>query len=240
MSQRPRLLLVDDHDVVRVGTRALLEEDFDIIGEADNAQSAIELCVERRPDIVLLDVRLPGGGGELVAQRVRELLPDICIVAFTVSINGEDVRRMMKAGVDGYLTKTTESESLADLLGEALAGLRPVASEVAGFMLDIDEDIPPTGPLSKLTPREREVVVLIARGYSYVETAREMGISVKTLETHMGHIFTKLGIASRHQLSNFMPGLLHPDLDDARDRTSVDVLSDDADEEEPPGTRNGS
>ncbi len=212
MSEKPRLLLVDDHDVVRIGTRSLLEQRFEVVGEADNAESAIELARDRLPDIVLLDVRLPGGGGAYVARRLREVLPDVCIVAFTVSVGSDDVRAMMQAGVNGYLTKTTHQELLADLMLGALEGARPVSKEVAGYLLDIDDQASADSDLSPLTPRERDVVMLIARGHTYREASAELGISVKTFETHMSNIFKKLGVASRHQLAaQFGPSLLRPD-----------------------------
>lgn len=212
MTARPRLLLVDDHDVVRVGTASLLEERFDVVGEADNVDSAIELANEREPDIVLLDVRLPGGGGAAVVDQVRRTKPDLCIVAFTVSTSRLDVIRMMNAGVDGYLTKSTHSEDLADLLDSALAGDKPVSKEVAAYLLDIDDEIDTGTGIEHLTPREREVVNLIARGYTYRETASSLDIKVKTLETHMGHIFKKLGIASRHELAALVgPTFVRPD-----------------------------
>ncbi len=212
MTSKPRLLLVDDHDVVRVGTRSLLEERFDVVGEADNVDSAIELANEREPDIVLLDVRLPGGGGAAVVDQVRKTKPDLCIVAFTVSTSRLDVIRMMNAGVDGYLTKSTHSEDLADLLDSALAGDKPVSKEVAAYLLDIDDEIDTGTGIERLTPREREVVNLIARGYTYRETAGSLDIKVKTLETHMGHIFKKLGIASRHELAALVgPTFVRPD-----------------------------
>jgi len=214
MKTRPRLLLVDDHDIVRLGTRALLDDRFDIVGEADNVDSAIELAMERKPDIVLLDVRLPGGGGAVVVNEIRKSAPAMCIVAFTVSTSRLDVVAMMNAGVDGYLTKTTHNEDLADLLESALAGHKPVSKEVAGYLLDIDDEIDTGSGIERLTPREREVVNLIARGYTYRETSHRLEISVKTLETHMGHIFTKLGIASRHQLAALVgPTFTRPDDD---------------------------
>ncbi len=210
----PRLLLVDDHDVVRLGTHALLEDRFDIVGGADNVDSAIELTKERKPDLLLLDVHLPGGRGAAVVGEVRKVLPDMCIVAFTVSTSRLDVLTMMNAGVDGYLTKTAHSEDLADLLDAALAGRKPVSKEVAGYLLDIDDEIDTGIGVEHLTPREREVVNLIARGYTYRETAQRLQISVKTLETHMAHIFAKLGIASRHELAALVgPTFTRPDDD---------------------------
>jgi len=212
MSDKPRLLLVDDHDVVRIGTRSLLEDRFEVVGEADNAESAIELAQDRLPDIVLLDVRLPGGGGAHVAETLRRIQPDVCILAFTVSVSRDDVRAMLQAGVNGYLTKTTHQELLADLMIGALEGTKPVSKEVAGYLLDIDDESDTDSGLSRLTPREREVVMLIARGHTYREVSAELGISVKTLESHMSNIFKKLGVASRHQLAaQFGASLIHPD-----------------------------
>jgi DNA-binding NarL/FixJ family response regulator len=208
----PTVLLVDDHDVVRAGTRMLLADEFDVIGEADNAQSAIELALEREPDLVLVDVRLPGGGGAHVVEALRRRKLDSRLVAFTVSLAMDDVRAMMDAGVDGYITKTTHREVLVDMLQRALAGGRPVSKEVAAHLLDIDDDVTSEAELTRLTPREREVVNLIARGYTYRETAADLGISVKTLENHMSSIFRKLGVASRHQLAARLGGaLLRPD-----------------------------
>lgn len=214
LAPRPRLLLVDDHDVVRVGTRALLADTFEVVGEADNAESAIELFSERRPDIVLLDVRLPGGGGTFVAEQIRLIDSEACIVAFTVSVERDEVRAMLKAGVNGYLVKNTQKEQLADLLLSALDGAKPVSKHVAGHLLDIDEDIAESSDMSKLTRKERQVVGRIARGETYREAASKLEISPKTLESHMSHIFKKLGVASRHQLAQRMgPGFNAPDLD---------------------------
>jgi DNA-binding NarL/FixJ family response regulator len=118
-----------------------------------------------------------------------------------VSTSREDVVQMMQAGVDGYITKTTLSNELPRLIDQTAEGKRPVSPEVAAYLLDIDEDIAAGSTIERLTPREREVVNLIARGYSYRETANRLNISVKTLESHMGHIFEKLSVASRHELA---------------------------------------
>ena len=214
MTTRPRLVLVDDHDVVRAGTRALLDDRFDVVGEADNVDSAIELATEREPDILLLDIRLPGGGGAAVVAEIRKTMPAMCIVAFTVSTSRLDVVTMMNASVDGYLTKSTHGEDLADLLESALAGHKPVSKEVAGYLLDINDEIDTGTGIERLTRREREVVNLIARGYTYRETAARLEIRVKTLETHMGNIFKKLGVASRYELAAVVgPTFLRPDDD---------------------------
>ena len=129
--ERLQILLVDDHDVVRAGTRALLSTDFDIVGEADNVDSAIELIKERLPQLVVLDVKLPGGGGAAVIDAVRRDFPDVMFMALTVSTSREDVVRLLNAGVNGYVTKTTQGTELPDLVRQTAAGARPVSADVA-------------------------------------------------------------------------------------------------------------
>jgi len=196
-----RIFLVDDHDVVRAGIKAALGNRFDVVGEAADVSSAVEGILATRPELVVLDVKLPGGGGAEVIARVDAVIPDVKYMALTVVTSRDDVVQMMQAGVDGYITKTTASTELPDLVEQTVEGLRPVSPDVAGFLLDIDEDIAAGSSIERLTPREREVVNLIARGYSYRETAARLSISVKTLESHMGHIFEKLSVASRHELA---------------------------------------
>lgn len=216
---KPRLFLVDDHEVTRIGARHLLAADFDIVGEADDVDAAIELISEREPDIVLLDVRLPGGGGAAVIRGVHPRLPGIKFLAFSASTSREDVVRVFNAGVDGYVTKSTLGPELVDLVNATLNGARPVSPEVAAFLLDIDEGIAAASGLERLTPRECEVVRLIARGYTYRETSSRLDISVKTLENHMGNIFEKLEVASRHQLSAlaYEAGFVRPEDSDPSD-----------------------
>ena len=213
MTGRLRVFLVDDHDVARAGARHYLEERFAMVGEACNAIDAAEMIAARKPDVVLLDVRLPGGGGAYVVEQVRRSDPSVRFLAFTVSAERHDVLRLLQAGVDGYVTKATFGPDLPNLIEAAATGQRPVSADVAGYLLDIDEDIIEAAGIEKLTPRERDVVNLIARGYTYRETAARMEISVKTLETHMRHIFDKLGVASRHELSRlaYDTGFVRPD-----------------------------
>ena len=196
-----RIYLVDDHDVVRAGMKAVLDETFDVVGEAGDVASAVAGILATHPELVVLDVNLPGGGGAEVVRLVRRQDPNVRFMALTVSTSREDVVQMMQAGVDGYITKTTSSDELPGLVEQTAEGQRPVSPEVAAFLLDIDEDIAAGSTIERLTAREREVVNLIARGYSYRETAGRLDISVKTLETHMGHIFEKLSVASRHELA---------------------------------------
>ncbi len=215
MSEETRLgiIIVDDHDVVRAGTRALLSDHFDIIGEADNVDSAIELIKERLPQLVVLDVKLPGGGGAAVIDAVRRDFPEILFMALTVSTSREDVARLLNAGVNGYITKTTLGADLPVLVRQTAEGAFPVSPDIAAYLLDIDEDITSDTSIDRLTPREREVVNLIARGYTYRETAERLGITVKTLENHMHHIFEKLSVASRHELTAlaYDEGYVRPD-----------------------------
>ena len=215
MTEPIRVFLVDDHDVARAGARHYLEGRFEIVGEADNTGDAIALICEREPDVVLLDVRIPGGGGAAVVNAVRGRKPSIRFLAFTVSTSRDDVVRLLQAGVEGYVTKATFGSELPDLVEMAATGARPISPDVAGYLLDIDEGIVPAFGIEKLTPRERDVVRLIARGYTYRETSDRLDISVKTLETHMHHIFDKLGIATRHELSAlaFETGFVRPESD---------------------------
>lgn len=209
---RARVFLVEDHPLTLYGLQRYLEERYELVGSASEAASAIELILERQPDLVLLDVQFPGGGGAAVVEGVKPKAPDIKFLAFTVSTSAEDVVRLFQAGVDGYVVKTTEGFELEEQISEALAGGRPVSRYVAGHLLAIDEVTSSQTELESLTPREREVVTLIARGFKYREAAEELGISQKTLETHMKHVFDKLGVASRSEVTRlaFETGFVRP------------------------------
>lgn len=201
MSDRARLFLVDDELLTRAGARALLDVRFDVVGESDNVTDAVSMIQERQPDLVLLDIRIREGSGVEVVRQIRRTHPEIKFVAVTVSTSRSDVAQLFSMGIDGYLSKSQIGPDLPDLVDEALRGGRPVSRWVAGYLLDIDEDVDDRSEIARLTPREREVVVLIARGRSYRETAAELGITVKTLENHVHSIFEKLGLASRHELA---------------------------------------
>lgn len=195
------VFLVDDHDTVRAGTRAFLSE-FAIAGEADNTAEAIAGILETRPDVALVDVHMDGArGGAKVVAAVKEVAPDIKCIAFTVSTSRSDVAALLAAGVDGYLTKSTSGDELPNAIHEVLGGGTPISREVASYLLDIDAVAEQNSLMDRLTPREREVVTHIARGYTYRESATKLGMKVKTLETHMSHIFEKLGVATRAELS---------------------------------------
>lgn len=195
------IFLVDDHPVALAGTKAMLS-DMTIVGEASNTPDAISGILDTRPDVALIDVQMeePQSGAAVVAA-VKEVAPDQACVAFTVSISRADVAALLAAGVDGYLTKSTTGEELRDALQEVSDGGRPISREVASYLLDIDDIAEQIRLVDRLTPREREVVMYIARGFTYRETSSRMGIKVKTLETHMTHIFEKLGVATRAELS---------------------------------------
>ena len=198
---RLRVFLVEDEELVRAGARHYLEPDFDIVGESDNVTDSVDMIREREPDLVLLDVRIKERTGAQVIEEVRKTHPAVKFLALTVSTSRADVVRLFEAGVDGYITKFAAGANLPGLIKQAMDGNRPISRQVAGYLLDIDEDIPEASDLERLTPREREVVALIARGYTYRETAKDLAMAVKTLETHISHIFRKLEVASRHELT---------------------------------------
>ena len=210
---RARVFVVEDHDIVRFGIEKLVDERFELVGSADNVISAVELIRERNPDVVLLDVAIPGGGGALVVEALHRTHPDIKFLAFTVSTRREDVVRLMRAGASGYVVKTTDRHQLIELIDQVLTGGIPISPEVAGYLLDMDDERHQHVSFGLLTKREREVATFIARGYTYREAAEAMEISVKTLETHLRHIFEKLGVTSRHELAEaaFGSGFVQPD-----------------------------
>jgi DNA-binding NarL/FixJ family response regulator len=213
MMARQTIVLVDDHDILRAGTAKFLGDRFDIVGEASDVDEAIEVIIDTEPDGVLLDVRMPSGTGDAVVAAVKESGSSTRFLVLSVSAERHDVVRMLNAGVDGYLLKSTLGDQLGGLVAEMFDGGRPISPQIAGFMLDIDDAVDTGSDIESLTPREREVVQYIARGYSYRKTAEELFVSVKTIETHMGHIFDKLGIASRYELAMkaFESGLLSDD-----------------------------
>jgi DNA-binding NarL/FixJ family response regulator len=212
-SARPRLFVVEDHPLMLSGIQRALENRYELVGSASEAAPAIEMILERRPNLVLLDVRFEGGGGAAVIEAVKRRSEDIKFLAYTVSTSAEDVIRMFRVGVDGYVVKKADGEELADNIDQVLAGGRPVSRFVANYLMQLDDVVAESSELEGLTPKEREVMTLIARGYRYREVAAELDISIKTLETHMKHIFDKLGVASRHEVTRiaFSTGFIDPD-----------------------------
>ncbi|HEX6221947.1 MAG TPA: response regulator transcription factor [Acidimicrobiia bacterium] len=212
-SARPRVFVVEDHPLMLSGIQQALGERYELVGSASEASAAVEMILEREPDLVLLDVRFEGGGGAAVIEGVKRHNQDIRFLAYTVSTSGEDVVRMFRVGVDGYVVKKADGAELADNIEQVLGGGRPVSRFVANYLMQLDDIVAESPELEGLTPKEREVMTLIARGYRYREIADELEISVKTLETHMKHIFDKLGVASRHEVTRiaFSTGFVDPD-----------------------------
>jgi DNA-binding NarL/FixJ family response regulator len=207
----PRVVLVDDHGLFRSGVRAELGRRVEVVGEADDVQPAIALIAETRPDVVLLDVHLPGGGGQAVIQAIKPVHPDVRFLALSASDAPEDVIAVIRAGARGYVTKTISTGELADAIGRVAAGDAVFSHRLAGFVLDAFAAMPAeqTGKpsfdpeLDQLTTREREVLRLIAQGYTYKEIAKELFISIKTVETHVSSVLRKLQLSTRHQLTRW-------------------------------------
>jgi DNA-binding NarL/FixJ family response regulator len=198
-------VIVDDHAMFRAGVRAEIGGAVDVVAEAGDVDEAVAAVQEHRPEVVLLDVHLPGGGGPEVMRRVR--VPETRFLALSVSDAAEDVIGTIRAGARGYVTKTITGPELVDAINRVASGDAVFSPRLAGFVLDafagtievaqVDED------LDRLTEREREVMRLIARGYSYKEVAGELFISTKTVETHMGSVLRKLQLSSRHELTRW-------------------------------------
>jgi DNA-binding NarL/FixJ family response regulator len=207
---KPRIFLVDDHALVRSGVRAELGDDVEVVGEADEVDAAIELILERRPEVVLLDVHLPGGGGQAVLEAVGPLRPETRFLALSVSDAAEDVIGVIRAGARGYVTKTISGAELLEAICSVADGDAVFSPRLAGFVLDAFADGgDPAGPapanldpeLDLLTAREREVLRLIARGYAYKEIASDLGIAAKTVESHVSAVLRKLQLSNRYQLT---------------------------------------
>ncbi|QVQ51104.1 response regulator transcription factor [Spiractinospora alimapuensis] len=205
-AQLPRVVLVDDHRMFRTGVREELGDRVTIVGEAGDVDNAVRVIQEHQPDLVLLDVHLPGGGGVEVLRRVLAANPDIRFLALSVSDAAEDVIGIIRGGARGYVTKTISGKELADAIVRVADGDAVFSPRLAGFVLDAFSatDAPPIDPeLDRLTQREREVLRLIARGYAYKEAAKELFISVKTVETHVSSVLRKLQLSNRHELSRW-------------------------------------
>jgi DNA-binding NarL/FixJ family response regulator len=209
-----KVVLVDDHAMFRTGVRAELErgEGVEVVAEAEDVDTAVAAIKEHRPDVVLLDVHMPGGGGLEVLRRLQQVGPNsigaaTTFLALSVSDAAEDVIGIIRAGARGYVTKNISGPDLIDALGRVAGGDAVFSPRLAGFVLDafagtieiaqVDED------LDRLTEREREVMRLIARGYAYKEVAKELFISIKTVETHVSSVLRKLQLSSRHELTRW-------------------------------------
>ena len=207
MTGPPRVFLVDDHQMFRSGVRSELGDRVEVVGEAADVESAVEGIRATSPEVVLLDVHLPGGGGKAVLESVKPALPDVVFLALSVSDAAEDVIAVIRAGARGYVTKTISSDDLAHAIRRVRDGDAVFSPRLAGFVLDAfaGEVAPEVADpeLDQLSPREREVMRLIARGYTYKELARRLDLSVKTVETHVSAVLRKLQLSSRHELTRW-------------------------------------
>jgi DNA-binding NarL/FixJ family response regulator len=202
-----KVVVVDDHDMFRAGVRSEIGTSVDIVGEGHDVDSAVKAIVAGEPDVVLLDVHLPGGGGTEVMKQVHQRHPEVKFLALSVSDAAEDVIGVIRAGARGYVTKNITGTELVDSIRRVAEGDAVFSPRLAGFVLDafsgaidiasVDED------LDRLSQREREVLRLIARGYAYKEVARELFISVKTVETHVSSVLRKLQLSNRHELTRW-------------------------------------
>jgi len=201
------VVIVDDHAMFRGGVRAELAGRVDVVAEAEDVDTAVDAVLRHQPEVVLLDVHLPGGGGVEVMRRAGARVPDTKFLALSVSDAAEDVIGTIRGGARGYVTKTITGPELVAAIERVATGDAVFSPRLAGFVLDafagsievaqIDED------LDRLTEREREVMRLIARGYAYKEVASELFISVKTVETHVSSVLRKLQLSSRHELTRW-------------------------------------
>jgi len=213
MAELIRVVLVDDHAMFRAGVRSELGSAVDVVAEAADVDQAVAAVDEHRPDVVLLDVHLPGGGGVEVMRRLASSPTfatsgvTVRFLALSVSDAAEDVIGTIRGGARGYVTKTITGPELVAAISRVADGDAVFSPRLAGFVLDafagsievadVDED------LDRLTEREREVMRLIARGYAYKEVAKELFISIKTVETHMSSVLRKLQLSSRHELARW-------------------------------------
>jgi DNA-binding NarL/FixJ family response regulator len=201
-----RIVLVDDHELFRAGVRGELPDTVEIVGEAGSVAEAVPLICELDPDVVLLDVHLPDGGGEAVIAGVALVRPGVKFLALSVSDAAEDVIGVIRAGARGYVTKTISSAELGDAVTRVAEGDAVFSPRLAGFVLDAfaaGDRVGDDAELDALTPREREVLQLIARGYRYKEIAARLHLSVKTVEAHVSSVLRKLQLSSRHELTRW-------------------------------------
>jgi len=200
-----RVVLVDDHDLFRAGVRAGLEKTVEVVGEAGSVAEAVPLIKELDPDVVLLDVHLPDGGGHAVIMQVAQERPGVKFLALSVSDAAEDVIVVIRAGARGYVTKAISGAELTEAVHRVADGDAVFSPRLAGFVLDAFRGGETTADpeLDQLTPREREVLQLIARGYRYKEIASRLHLSSRTVESHVSAVLRKLQLSSRHELTRW-------------------------------------
>jgi DNA-binding NarL/FixJ family response regulator len=206
MNETPRVVIVDDHDLFRSGVRSELGSRIDVVGEARTVAEAVEVIVAQEPDVVLLDVHMPDGGGVEIIRAVLPAQLQLRFLALSVSDAAEDVIAVIRAGARGYVTKSISGDELAAAIVRVAEGDAVFSPRLAGFVLDAFAGEPNGGErddLDQLTPREREVLRHIARGYMYKEIAQRLDISVKTVEAHVSAVLRKLQLSSRHELSRW-------------------------------------
>jgi DNA-binding NarL/FixJ family response regulator len=201
-----RVVIVDDHALFRAGVRGELGDKVAIVGEAESVADAVPVIRETDPDVVLLDVHLPDGGGEAVIAQVAPERPAVKFLALSVSDAAEDVIGVIRAGARGYVTKTISGDELADAVIRVAEGDAVFSPRLAGFVLDAfraGERVHSDTELDVLTAREREVLQLIARGYRYKEIAARLHLSIKTVESHVSNVLRKLQLSSRAELTRW-------------------------------------
>jgi DNA-binding NarL/FixJ family response regulator len=201
--KRPRVAIVDDHGLFRAGVRAELDALVDVVGEAEDVAQAVAVIRDALPDVVLLDVHLPGGGGAEVVRQTEDLRDQVRFLALSVSDAPSDVIELIQAGARGYVTKTIRAPELADAIVRVRDGDAVFSPRLAGFVLDAFTRPVEDPDLASLTPREREVLEHIARGYLYKEVAARLDVSVRTVESHVAAVLRKLHLANRHQLAHW-------------------------------------
>jgi DNA-binding NarL/FixJ family response regulator len=203
---RIRLFLVDDHRLFLSGVRAEVGREFEVVGVASDVVEAIDGIRTTRPDVTLLDVHMPEGGGVAVLDAIAATHPDIRFLALSVSDAPDDVIEVIRAGARGYVTKTIAPEELVEAVRRVHEGDAVFSPRLAGFVLDAFATEPRSGAdpeLDLLTSREKEVLRLIARGYAYREVAKRLHVSVKTVETHVSAVLRKLQLSNRHELTRW-------------------------------------
>ena len=199
-----RVFLVDDHALFRAGVRAEIGDRLDVVGDAGTVDEAVRAILAALPDVVVVDVHLPGGGGKAIIEAVKRERPEITFLALSVSDSAEDVVAVIRAGARGYVTKTIEADELIDAINRVHAGDAVFSPRLAGFVLDAFSGVlpPASDPeLDQLSTREQDVMRLIARGYTYREVATRLHLSVKTIETHVSAVLRKLQLSNRHELT---------------------------------------
>lgn len=216
--QQIRIAIVDDHEMFRAGVIATLQPHFDIVGQAADVEGSVAMIAQTKPDVVLLDVHVPGGeggGGAEILVKSRAYSPNTVFLALSVSDSPQDVGSVIRAGAQGYVTKTISGDDLISFIKQVHEGYAVFSPKLAGFVLSAFQNGSPTGmggpasgpihddELDRLSNREQEVMRLIARGYTYKEVAAELFISIKTVETHVSSVLRKLQLSNRIELTRW-------------------------------------